>query len=141
MKPVDQTLFGPDDGNCLQAAIASVLELELEQVPDFANEYDEPEWHDRLNEWLVRWYGMWLVFVANDGQTKPPGYHLIGSDRIMEAMGAPAHVVVGFNGEQVHDPYPAGGWMSQETYGLFVTMLNSRRGRRPVQPLPRRGIL
>ena len=37
MKPIYQTEFG-SNGNCLQASIASVLELELNEVPNIANE-------------------------------------------------------------------------------------------------------
>ena len=37
MKPVDQTRFGCPGGNCYQAVIASILELDLEEVPDFMN--------------------------------------------------------------------------------------------------------
>jgi len=35
MKPVYQTVIDPDKGNCMQAALASLFELELEEVPDF----------------------------------------------------------------------------------------------------------
>lgn len=40
MKKVYQTIVDKDHGNCMQAAIASLLELELEEVPDF-NEFSK----------------------------------------------------------------------------------------------------
>lgn len=35
MKKVDQTKFEKGEGNCMQAAIASLLELDLKDVPNF----------------------------------------------------------------------------------------------------------
>ena len=38
MKKVFQTIVDKNNGNCMQAAIASLLELKLEQVPNFIEE-------------------------------------------------------------------------------------------------------
>src|SRR5688572_2938228 len=48
--PIYQTKFG-NDGNCLQAALASVFDLALEAVPDFVNEHGAA-WVEKLNDWL-----------------------------------------------------------------------------------------
>lgn len=42
MKQIAQSRKGPQ-GNCLQAAIASILELQLHEVPDFALMKDDPQ--------------------------------------------------------------------------------------------------
>lgn len=60
MKPIFQTRFGSrqseDDvgGNCFQAALASLFELELAEVPDFCNIYplEGDEWWYAYVEWL-----------------------------------------------------------------------------------------
>lgn len=49
MKPIYQNKFGLGKGNCLQACVASVLELDLNDVPDF-NE-SETKWFNYLVEW------------------------------------------------------------------------------------------
>jgi|EP01047_Picozoa_sp_COSAG01_P067476 hypothetical protein len=35
MRPVEQTVFGAGAGNALQACIASMLEMDLDSVPNF----------------------------------------------------------------------------------------------------------
>lgn len=47
MTPIDQTLVDQGKGNCQQAAIASLLDLELEAVPNFI---EDPE-----NFWHILW--------------------------------------------------------------------------------------
>jgi hypothetical protein len=61
VKQVTQTITVGDGsglpGNCLQAAVASLLELELEEVPHFAL-YDD--WLERLVDFVTeRGYGLW----------------------------------------------------------------------------------
>jgi len=46
MKKVYQTIVDPNIGNCMQAAIASLFELELNDVPNFIN--SENPYHDML---------------------------------------------------------------------------------------------
>jgi hypothetical protein len=50
MIEVAQTKFGKDEGNCLSACIASLLELPIEEVPSFL---DEITWKLDLNKWLA----------------------------------------------------------------------------------------
>ena len=51
MKPVYQTIFGKENGNCLQAVVASVLELPLDEVPHFISFGDE--WLDSYREFML----------------------------------------------------------------------------------------
>jgi len=60
MKRVYQTNFGKS-GNCFQACVASVLELELVQVPDFVND-SKTEWFSNLRDWLKN-YNLGVVNV------------------------------------------------------------------------------
>jgi hypothetical protein len=50
MKKVFQTIVDKKHGNCMQAAVASLLELELEQVPNFIS-YGE--------DWGKVWWNFW----------------------------------------------------------------------------------
>lgn len=49
---VFQTKYGKGLGNCLQAAFASILDLPLESVPDFADYGPGMLWFDPAVEWL-----------------------------------------------------------------------------------------
>lgn len=111
----------------MQAAIASVLELELEEVPDFnQGEPGGAVFWDRLDDFLVG-FGLKAIaipmagLVFEDGTLfEPPGYHLIFGDR----NGA-QHVVVAYKGQPVHDPTPGARatWLDPEGYVLFVAAI------------------
>jgi hypothetical protein len=66
MKPQMQTKFGRGEGNCTSACIASILELETEDVPNFALAgYD---WVEACQKWLNErgWQMIQLRFENGD---------------------------------------------------------------------------
>lgn len=67
MKPVDQTRVG-DEGNCLSACIASLLEVPLEEV-DFSCYLNPDAWFEELNDRLKP-FGVMLfdIGVRHDGK-------------------------------------------------------------------------
>lgn len=99
MKFIDQTLFG-EEGNCVQASVASILGLELDEVPNFIKEYPEtPDFWDAVEDFfLEKGFVLWLkganlclpVNYLAQGKTSR-GYH---------------HMVVMNDGKLVHDPHP-----------------------------------
>jgi len=114
MKPVYQTTFG-DNGNCVSAALASILDLPISAVPTFsqgerrAAEIDAflapygytwlrastgPDWRDHVPD----------VYHTMSG-TSPRGRH---------------HMVVGRGGRMVHDPHPNGGGIRDVSYLGFL---------------------
>ena len=124
MKPVDQTLFGEGRGNCLQACIASVLELPLEAVPHFVLKDD---WVEALQMFLAR-FDLWTIPMdassSWDKRFVPRGYHLISGPSPRD--NSIWHSIVGYQGKMVHDPHPSrAGLEKEETWDLFVsTLLN-----------------
>lgn len=50
MKPVDQTIVDDKQGDCLRACVCSVLELQIAEVPNFA----EYGFFAGLDSWLLR---------------------------------------------------------------------------------------
>jgi hypothetical protein len=120
MKPVFQTIPAPDGkGNCLQACIASILELSLEQVPHFALWYDSSDWHEKMNDWLMETAGIYEITVAANSMylEQTYGFAILNG---MSERGV-MHSVVIHNGLMVHDPYPGGtGIATPESYGLFI---------------------
>jgi hypothetical protein len=122
MKPVYQTKFGgpsaprEEQGNCMQAVLASVFELPLEQAFN-AVDYGDDDWYEHLQEWLA---GRGLYFQCFIPEAEPPpGYHLIGG----KGPTGIQHVVVGKGGAVVHDPVP-GGYpiVSPEWTGVFTCL-------------------
>jgi hypothetical protein len=112
MKPVTQTITLNDGsdlpGNCLQAAVASLLDLDLDDVPHFVLHED----------WLER-----LAAFADDGGYRihyrsltepPPAFGLAFGHT---SRSSEWHAVVVMNGEVVWDPHPSrDGLVSVRTY-------------------------
>lgn len=111
MQPVKQTKEGID-GNCLAAVIASILELELGDVPDFG----EDRWITELFTFLAP-YGIYPIFVSFQAMhlIQYSGYYGVSgkSPRGLE------HIVVYKDGLMVHDPYELGGGVIPKEVLLF----------------------
>lgn len=118
MKPVDQTKFGKPEGNCFAACLASILEVDLDTIPDFG--WDD-NWRDRVDSYLAEFGFQMIDILIGLGAFKPLGYHIIngGSPR-----GDFDHSIVGYRGEPVHDPHPEGNCILRDidTYTLFVAL-------------------
>jgi hypothetical protein len=116
MTPVFQTKTGPEVGNCHQAAVASILGLSLDDVPDFGQEQD-PE-------------GSYVKFVGDLGflVLKPPVgmgsqlncYYLAFGPSIVTGN---SHVVVYRDGKLAHDPHKGrNGLSSVKSIHVLVPM-------------------
>ena len=107
MTPVEQRLFAGVKaripGDCFKACIASILELQYEEVPHFLL-YGE-QWCHVFNIWLIE---KGLVCESRDAYQKkePPkpydGYHIVGG---MGTRGH-RHAVIAYKDELVFDPHP-----------------------------------
>ena len=98
MRPVDQTKFGPEEGNCFTACVASILELTIEEVT-FTGA--APTWREDFDAWCFSR----KLQVCGRGPGKPPtGYAIAcGPSPRFSSCG---HAVVVLDGELVHDPHP-----------------------------------
>lgn len=114
MIPITQTrlhITSPDGGviqkgNCYQAAIASLFELQLNQVPNFI-EYPDNEWVAVFNKFVADQGYEYSWHYANDDLSSNKGWS-IGSGisprsrKDCKLM----HAVVCYDGEIVFDPHP-----------------------------------
>lgn len=106
MIPVKQTKTG-DGGNCFRACVASILELSMEDVPDFCNENPD-NWFVSFCDWL-RQFGMTAMMIK--AERWKGSYSKILRDVDLLAGGKSAirdnmHEVIYRNGEMIHDPAP-----------------------------------
>lgn len=62
MKPIDMTKFGPNNGNCFSACLASILEVPLEEVPEVQPEL-KGRWMEPFDAWLAA-RGLALIDVS-----------------------------------------------------------------------------
>lgn len=114
-----------DAGNCLQACIASLFDLPLDEVPHFIR---VPDWWEALNNWLGE-RGLYVMDYPTDaGLPWMAGYQLIYGK---SPRGDFNHIVVGFEGAMVHDPHPSrDGLENIKGVYLFVSRLKSADARR-----------
>jgi hypothetical protein len=104
MRPVLQAVPGPD-GDCFAACVASLLEIELAEVPDLAAAGDR--WASVLRRWLAA-RGLRVDFRLGDrrplgDQADPPPGPVIAGQRVLDGS---VHAVVCRDGRIVHDPSP-----------------------------------
>lgn len=100
MKKIMQT---PGAGNCFQACIASILELELNDVPHFCNGVNKQEFNANLLRWLLERNLYPVVFEGDwDYANFLHGYY-IARCKVADDM---SHSVICRNGKLIHDPHP-----------------------------------
>lgn len=128
MKPVTQTIFWDPDappekqrGNCLTAVVASLLELPIDQVPDFVQDHvDHYGDHESSGDHEWNWWHALLRFVKSQGyrleylagrpeqvarRAPAPGEFYTASG---QSPRDPAihHIVIYRDGVMVWDPHP-----------------------------------
>lgn len=117
MIPVDQTTFGVPGGNCQSAALASILELPLEDVPHFASGDD----HSADTMWanVAKWLelrGLYPInFLWEDIACRPSAYYLLFG----QSKDGP-HCVVAKGREIAHDPNPARSGLLTREQGVVL---------------------
>lgn len=126
MKPVFQTKFGGSDapeseqGNCIQAAIASLFELKLEQAPDFTGCITNGKWFLIFESWLKE-RNLELVTAAKEGTIPPTNSYYLQAVKSTTLKEGDGHIVVCKNGQVVHDPNPRATTVGEfEELWLFV---------------------
>jgi len=128
MTPVFQTDRTATSGNCLQASLASVLEVPIETVPHFSRDESDETFYDAVRCWLIREHGLtFMCFPDSFWSEHQPVYHLISG----KTPCGTEHVVVARDGAVVHDPagHPperVKALLAERTYWFFIAVDPSR---------------
>ena len=112
-----------ENGNCLQAAIASILELPLDKVPDFCLHRN---WWTRLEKFLYL-HNLEPLRLGTDEAGNWPvlkSYHLW----FVRNKDGLRHAVVGRLGEIVHDPHLGNVVDKIEECIVFISLMCSENG-------------
>lgn len=107
MKEIRQTKFGAE-GNCFTACLASMLDLEIDKVPDFANmvERKGQNWFNRVQGWLYRRNIECLFIVTESPEVTFKGIYCIEIGDCERSTVA-THAVILKNGLFHFDPHPS----------------------------------
>lgn len=115
---VDQTkLHDPEKGvtdNCLAACVATVLEVPLDEVPEFENMGNE-----QFGELVTFASQLGRRLTYHPGKVPPMGYSIgtVTSPRFPTER----HAVVCLDGKVVHDPHPSRASMNPERIWYYET--------------------
>lgn len=118
MTPLKQTISG-DNGNCLQTAVASILDLPLEEVPHFVP--FGRNWNKALVMFMqekgYEYHGLAdKQFINSPFYTKGIDGYVIAAGESPRGL---QHAVIYKDGELVHDPHPDGGGVKLEYFFMF----------------------
>jgi hypothetical protein len=118
MTPVDQ-VRDFEWGDCLQACLASVLDLKLNDVPDFIKIYG-PKWFTELCVWLGK-RGKYAIYVSTANSlisyVYPQNLYWIG---VGDGPRGVRHAVVCLHNEVVHDPHTSRGGLEEIEDALVI---------------------
>lgn len=121
MKFHHQTTFGMPNGNCFATCMACILDLDVDQVPNFMHEGDE--WFAAAQSWLSRRYSLRLLTLKWDARENAAW----GLGKTLCIASGPAsrgfmHSVVWQAGKMIHDPHPDGTGLigDPEDYVVFL---------------------
>jgi hypothetical protein len=128
MNWVDQSIIDDGRGDCLRACVATVLELQREDVPNFA----ELDYFSGLHDWLSNhgyqwqeirfadathaaqaWFGYSTQLVVMWGDS--PRFRSDGKRRQHSVAG----MASGYGLELVHDPHPSRDGLHGPPYGVM----------------------
>jgi hypothetical protein len=112
---VHQTRFG-SEGNCFSACVASIMDLPIDDVPNFENS-GSGSWFVCASEWLAaRGHHLVQLFPGQEFT----GYH-IGCGLSPRGY---RHSVVYRAGEPVHDPHPDGAGLEAPDSFFAITKVH-----------------
>ncbi len=135
MKPTDMTiLHDPDNGyygDCQRACIASLLEIDINEIPHFYETGNDSEFFKSLNRYLatqglVHVETMPIDFKLSQYRNKGNLYHMIYGETVRGSQ----HAIVALNGEIIHDPHPDKAGLDKSKkddwhYAFLVKMCDS----------------
>ena len=122
MKKIKQTILDLKHGNCMQACVASLFELPLNEIPNFMKDGgDRYDYH--LQKWCKKKNLLCLdVSIEDEHLLKYfKDIYLIGVG-ISPRDSNNNHAVIIKNGKIIHDPHPSNkGLMGKPTrYSIFI---------------------
>ena len=124
MKFVNQLIcHGEDDGDCFRACVASILELPVEDVPNFSGiaQNDEEFW-DLNNTWAAtKGFKYVTIYLEKQNWSIISGILCIASAKSPRREDQ-THAVVWHDGI-IHDPHPSNDFLAEtpEEFTLFVS--------------------
>lgn len=113
---VDQTKFGGEDGDCLAACLATLLRLDIGEVPSFFSD-DEGTWREKMGAWLVERGWGHLCIAGPPPDMLGPALTIVSGK---SPRGDWLHATVWRGRELLHDPHPSRAGLVGEPVDTIV---------------------
>lgn len=113
---VDQTKFGGKDGNCLAACLATLLRLDIDEVPGFFSD-DSGTWREKMGAWLVERGWGHLCIAGPPPEMLGPALSIVSGK---SPRGDWLHATVWRGRELLHDPHPSRAGLEGEPVDTIV---------------------
>lgn len=137
MKPIRQTVLSAPNGNCFAACIASVLDLELDEVPNFCAFQRPRDWWRETQIWLAARGLAPVEFRVKDDagnwfpRISPLYVNVLCILGGKSPRGSFDHAVVGETTDDgfrlLHDPHPEGKFLDGDpTHVLFLVNIGGK---------------
>ncbi len=122
MKPTLQTTFG-NEGNCLCACIASLLEIPIDSIPNPKCH----DWQNEINKWLIANHDVYLLTARING-VLPMIFKkglVIGVGKTPSGLD---HAVICCGDKIIFDPLPGSGLTFNEVieYDILVKYFSNQ---------------
>lgn len=130
-RPVYQTRFGTDmsfapkeRGNCFAACIGSIIGMNVEDVFQPQEIYEQQDWYYKLVKWLygngyeIDYYPNHNDIDLNEFKDVP---YIVGGETSIRT----SHVCVYKNGILIHDPKPLGDGLISTTEGYTIKTVSN----------------
>ena len=125
MKAVDQRRIDSVAGDCFAACVASLLELDLDTVPNFVAA--KGNWIDIANDWAATRNFQFVWWSASHGCIPAGNHILVGKS----PRGDYSHAIVvngpGYAEDIVHDPHPSRAGVEKWQFRYVLTPLDRVR--------------
>lgn len=116
-------------GNCWQTAIACILDVAPDALPDQVTiEAVRKSYHNALNAYLGKHHGLVYAPLADFewgaiATLRLPGYHIVVGPTERTTTSGSHHVVVAQNGIPIWDPHPSRAGLTQiDTWGVLAPL-------------------
>jgi hypothetical protein len=109
--------------NCLQVCLASIFDLEIDDVPNF-NNVSSNEWISLMNDFLedFGYYALIVSAMTDLGELTPiRGIHLMLGEANHNGI---YHAVIGEDGKMIHDPSPNASGLREIDVHVVLIPLN-----------------
>jgi len=121
MKKVDQIVFEKGKGDCLRACLATILEFDINEMPNFWERTQNGEkFFNLVDNWLIKHFSLKLLTVRISEEEINSYTENVLCIAVGKSSRGVNHAVVWFDNEIFHDPHPSKSGLVSNIPDYFI---------------------